>query len=177
MRDISLHVLDIAMNSINAQATLIEIEFIVTDDTYELTIKDNGKGMTEEELQKVRDPFFTSRLTRKVGLGIPMLEQNVLKTNGHFEINSIINQGTIVEAVFNKHHIDCLPVGDMAETIISLIMIAPQIDYIIKLKSPKDEYILNTQEIKEILQDVEINNINVISLLRKDLKIINKSLK
>lgn len=169
MRDISMHVLDIVMNSIHAQASLIEITIIEKKDTLELMIKDNGCGMTKEMLETVVDPFCTSRKTRRVGLGIPLLSQNVKNTGGVFNITSSINQGTIIDAIFNKNHIDCIPLGDMNETIISLISIEPDIDFIFTSIKNQNKYVLNTQEIKGVLKDVSINENEVINWLKEDL--------
>ena len=146
MRDISLHVLDIVMNSIKANATLIEITIIETTSKVSVTIKDNGQGMSEDYVKHVLDPFLTSRTTRKVG--IPLLYQNVKKTAGEFTIESKLNQGTLVKAVFNKNHIDCIPLGDMEATIITLITLEPKVDFIYRFKTCNEEFVLNTLEMK-----------------------------
>jgi len=169
MRDISLHVLDIAMNSISAKATLIEIKILERKTKLKLIIKDNGEGMTKETLEKVVDPFFTTRTTRRVGLGIPLLYQNVKNTKGVFNMTSKINKGTKIEAIFNKNHLDCLPIGNMSETILSLILIEPNIDYIYTFKTPRRKYVLNTQLIKRIIKDVSIIENEVLKWLKEDL--------
>lgn len=169
MRDISLHVLDIVMNSIEAQASLVKVAICDNDEKIKVIIEDNGRGMDKEFLENVLDPFCTKRKTRKVGLGIPMFYHNVIKTGGTFKIDSNENVGTFIEAVFNKNHIDCIPLGDIKETIISLIMIAPNCDFVFTFKNKDNEYILNTKEIKEVLNDVPINDVNVINWLKEDL--------
>ncbi|QVK18730.1 sensor histidine kinase [Mycoplasmatota bacterium] len=169
MRDISMHVLDIVMNSIHAKASLIEITITEKKETLTLVIKDNGSGMTKGMLENVKDPFCTTRKTRHVGLGIPLLYQNVKNTGGVFNITSNINEGTIIEAIFNKNHIDCIPLGNMNETILSLIALEPDIDFIYTRIKNQNQYVLNTQEIKGVLRGVSINEPEVINWLKEDL--------
>ena len=123
MRELSLNVLDIAQNSIKANASLIEIELSESTEKKELLIGiyDNGKGMTPEQVQSVTDPFFTTRTTRKVGLGIPFFKMAAEMTEGSFEIESEVGVGTRVSAVFRTDHLDFTPVGDMCSTIVILI--------------------------------------------------------
>ncbi len=169
MRDISMHVLDIAMNSIKANATVIKIMIIESDETIRLIIKDNGCGMDKETLNSVVDPFFTTRKTRNVGLGIPLLYQNVKRTSGKFNITSSLKLGTAIEAIFNRKHIDCIPLGDINETIISLILLEPLIDFIYTRKNSFKKYVLNTKKIKRVLNGVKINEKEVIDWLKADL--------
>lgn len=168
MRDISLHILDIAQNSINANASLIEISVIETDYVIEVVIRDNGKGMTEEELAKAIDPFYTTRKTRKVGLGLSLLKHNVELTSGKFTIESQLNKGTIVKATFNRTSIDCLPLGDLLETFITLIILHPDVDFIFTHKTSIKDYHLYTRELKAILNEIKINEIPVINWIRED---------
>lgn len=168
MRDISLHILDIAQNSINANASLIEISVIETDYVIEVVIRDNGKGMTEEELAKAIDPFYTTRKTRKVGLGLSLLKHNVELTSGKFTIESQLNKGTIVKATFNRTSIDCLPLGDLLETFITLIILHPDVDFIFTHKTSIKDYHLDTRELKAILNEIKINEIPVINWIRED---------
>ncbi len=168
MRDISLHILDIAQNSLAANASLVEISVEETSDYIEVTIKDNGKGMSEEELKKVTDPFYTTRKTRKVGLGLSLFKQNVELTNGSFSIESKPNVGTVVNARFNRHSIDCLPLGDLLETFITLIILNPDTDFVFKHKSPVKDYQLDTRELKTVLNEIKINEIPVINWIRED---------
>jgi signal transduction histidine kinase len=115
MKTISEHVLDIVQNSVRAGATLIEIIVVENklSDLYALTIKDNGCGMSRELLEKAANPFFTSRKTRKVGLGLSLLRQNAEAANGSFSINSTIGVGTEVQANFQLSHLDRPPAGDI----------------------------------------------------------------
>lgn len=170
MRDLSMHILDIVMNSIRASSTLIEINIIECDEILKVKIQDNGYGMDKDTVEKVLNPFYTSRKTRRVGLGLPLLHENTKKTNGHFSLTSCVKQGTTVEAVFNRNHIDCIPLGNINETILSLIILEPDIDFIYTHRVNDDEYKLNTKEIKEILDGVSINEKNVIKWLKEDLQ-------
>ena len=169
MRDLSMHILDIVMNSIRAKATLIEITVIEKNDTLTLEIKDNGIGMGESMLQQVKNPFFTTRTTRRVGLGLSLLLDNAKKTGGKMEISSKEGVGTTVEAMFHTNHIDCIPKGNIDETIISLIMLEPDLDFIYNHTINDNYYQLNTLEIKKILHEVPINENTVIEWLKEDL--------
>ncbi len=158
MKDISLHILDIIQNSISAKATLIEV-YIDTNyftDTYKITITDNGKGINPEMLKTVTDPYTTTRKTRRVGLGIPLLKMNAELSGGSFSISSQVNKGTTLQACFKPQHIDCLPEGDIPGTILLLVTTNPNIDFIYNYTTPKGTYNFDTRQIKQILQDIPI---------------------
>src|SRR5512140_994843 len=131
MEDISLHILDIAENSITAGATLVGIRLIDRRDenSFVVEIEDNGKGMTEDLVKKALDPFFTSRTTRNVGLGLSLLAQSARETGGDITIKSTAGTGTIVTAQFRPAHIDMKPLGDITETLIVLIAGNPGVDF------------------------------------------------
>lgn len=150
MEDLSLHILDIAENSIVAGAKNIEI-IVIEDtlkDTLSIEIKDDGKGMNEEVVKNVTDPFYTSRTTRKVGLGLPMLKEAAEAANGKVEINSQPGSGTKVTASFQLSHIDRKPIGNMAETLAAIIAGNPNIDVRYVEKKENEEFIFDTKEIK-----------------------------
>ncbi|RKD27988.1 Histidine kinase-, DNA gyrase B-, and HSP90-like ATPase [Caminicella sporogenes DSM 14501] len=172
MKELSMHILDIAQNSISANASLIEIiiDEDIEKDILTIIIKDNGKGMNEEILKRVTNPFYTSRTTRKVGLGIPMFKAAAEACDGFFEINSKMGKGTVVKAVFKYSHIDRAPLGNMVDTLLTLILSNPNIDFIYVHKKNNKSYILNTKEIKEILGEVPINNIDVLKWIKNNLK-------
>lgn len=171
MRELSMHILDIAQNSIVAGAS--EIQIIVDEnlkkDTLTIIIEDDGKGMNEEELAKVINPFFTSRTTRKVGLGIPMFKASAEGCEGSFKIESTKNKGTYVEAIFKHSHIDRVPLGNIADTMIVLISSDTSIDFIYKHIKNGQEYILDTKEIKAVLSEVPINNIEVLEWIKNNI--------
>ena len=134
MDELSLYVLDITMNSVRAGATQITITLREDGEWLWFTVEDNGCGMTEEQLKKLTDPFFTTRKTRKVGLGIPFLKMLAEMTDGYVRVTSVHesvseNHGTKTEAKFGKNHIDFLPLGDIVETVKTLIQGAPSIDF------------------------------------------------
>ena len=159
MRELSLNVLDIAQNSVSANATLVEIEIIEDTAKCELLIGiyDNGKGMTPEQLENVRDPFFTTRTTRKVGMGIPLFRFAAEMTGGRFDIESEVGVGTQVRAYFKTDHLDFTPVGDMASTFISLVTMNLHMDFVYRRKLDSQEFTVDTRQLKEILGDVPLN--------------------
>ena len=159
MRELSLNVLDIAQNSVSAKASLIEIELIENSKTNDLLIGvyDNGKGMTKEQVESVRDPFFTTRTTRKVGMGIPLFKFAAEMTGGSLEIESEVGVGTRVRAYFKTDHLDFTPIGDMTSTMISLITMNLHIDFLYRRKLDDREFTVDTRQLKEILGDVPLN--------------------
>lgn len=159
MRELSLNVLDIAQNSVSANASLIEIELIESTQNNELLIGiyDNGKGMTPEQVLSVRDPFFTTRTTRKVGMGIPLFKMAAEMTGGELTIESQVGVGTKVRALFKTDSIDFTPVGDMCSTIVMLVTMNLHIDFVYRRKLDDREFTFDTRQIKEILGDVPLN--------------------
>ncbi len=159
MRELSLNVLDIAQNSVSANASLIEIELIESSETNDLLIGiyDNGKGMTPEQVESVRDPFFTTRTTRKVGMGIPLFRFAAEMTGGSLEIESEVGVGTRVRAYFKTDHLDFTPIGDMTSTMISLITMNLHIDFLYRRHLDGREFTVDTRQLKEILGDVPLN--------------------
>jgi hypothetical protein len=172
MKELSLHILDIVQNSITANSSFIQI--IITEDTkvdvLEIKIIDNGKGMTPELLEKVTNPFTTTRTTRKVGLGIPLFKNAALLCEGDLEIKSELGVGTEVKVLFKHNHIDRAPLGDMVDTIVSLVLCNPNIDFLYRHTFNGTEFVLDTREIKKIISGVEINCNEVISWIREYLK-------
>jgi hypothetical protein len=169
MKDISLHLLDILQNSVVAGATEISVE--ITEDSskgsLELNITDNGKGMDAETLAKVTDAFFTTRTTRKVGLGLPLLKQNAERTGGCFSIASAPGNGSKVEAVFCSHSMDMLPLGDVAGTLALTISSWPAIEFRYEHKTTFGEFSLKTTEMKIILDGLPLNNPEVIKFMKE----------
>ena len=163
MRELSLNVLDIAQNSISAGALLVEIEVIEDSVNHELLIGiyDDGKGMTPEQLESVRDPFFTTRTTRKVGMGIPLFKFAAEMTGGRLEMESEVGVGTKVRAYFKTDHLDFTPIGDMTSTIITLVTMNLHMDFIYRRKLNSDEFTVDTRQLKEILGDVPLNEPNI----------------
>jgi hypothetical protein len=169
MQDLSLHILDIVENATMAGATLIEIHVSedISKDLLKITIKDNGRGMDAAMLKGVKDPFVTTRTTRRVGMGIPLLEQAAKETGGNLKIISEAGKGTEVVATFQESHIDRRPVGDMGATLTTLIMGNPDRDFIYYSNIGGEEIEVNTQYIRGELDDsISINDPAVINLIK-----------
>ena len=168
MRELSLNILDIAQNSITAGASLITIE--IAEDTVAKTllvgIYDNGKGMSEEQVRSVIDPFFTTRTTRKVGMGIPLFKMAAEQTGGSLQIKSELGVGTEVRATFKTDSVDFTPLGDVASTVQMLISMNTDRDFIYRRSVDGKDFTLDTREIKEILGDVPLDTFEVSQWLK-----------
>ena len=174
MKELSLNILDITENSVKAKATLVEIVIEETDKHLIISIVDNGTGMTEETLRTVENPFYTTRTTRKVGMGIPLLKFACEQTGGSLTISSkhikeCEDHGTVVKAVFNKTHIDFTPLGDIISTLITLVQGHSDIDFIFKHTFNEKSVFLDTREIRAILEDVPLDTYEVLSWIRDNL--------
>ena len=175
MKELSLNILDIAENSVKAKATLTEILITETADTLILTIKDNGTGMTKEILAAVANPFYTTRTTRKVGMGIPLLQCAAEQTGGNINIESKHfsdfpeDHGTTVTATFYKNHIDFTPLGDVISSITTLIQGHPNTDFLFRHKFDSKEVYLDTREIRAVLDDVPLDTFEVLMWIRDNL--------
>jgi len=154
MTELALHILDLAQNSIRAKARLVEIYILENPDEnyYRIVIKDDGHGMDAETLQKATDPFYTSRTTRKVGLGIPMLKQNAEQCDGSFHIESTPGLGTSLTATFSYRHIDRPPLGDITGTILILLANEMGTDVLYRHQTLQGEFNFDSREIKRILE-------------------------
>ena len=159
MKELSLNVLDIVENSVKAKADLIQINIEENDETLTLTVTDNGCGMKEEILRGVIDPFYTTRTTRKVGMGIPLLKLAAEQTGGRVSISSRHeseypdSHGTVTSALFYKRHIDFTPMGDIISTVTTLIQGSPEIDFTFHHMSPAFSVELDTRQLREVLGD------------------------
>lgn len=175
MKELSLNILDIAENSVRAGAELTKIIIDETDDTITVAISDDGCGMTEEILRNVTDPFCTTRTTRKVGLGIPLLKLAAEQTGGRVDIVSRHegqypdSHGTTTTALFYKNHIDMTPLGDIAATVVTLIQCNPHIDFLFCHTTPGKKVELDTRELREVLGDVPLNTVDVIMWIKENL--------
>lgn len=160
MRELSLNILDIAQNSIRANASEIEIctKVSTAKQTLTITIRDNGDGMSKDLVASVQDPFTTSRTTRKVGLGIPLFKMAAEQTGGTLTIQSELGKGTCVTAVFHINHIDFSPLGDMGSTMSTLIGMNETLDFTYTCTTDDNAFTLDTKEMREMLQDVPLNS-------------------
>ena len=172
MRELSLNILDVAQNSITAGASLITIEVNenTVDHTLLIGIYDNGKGMSEEQVRSVVDPFFTTRTTRKVGMGIPLFKMAAEQTGGRLEIKSEIGVGTEVRAYFMTDSVDFTPLGDVASTVQMLITMNTDRDFLYKHSVDGKDFVADTREIKEILGDVPLDTYEVSQWLLEFIK-------
>ncbi len=176
MKELSLNILDIAENSVKANATLTEILLTEADDVLTLVIRDNGCGMTEEVVRGVTDPFYTTRTTRKVGLGLPLLKLEAEMTGGTMEIISKsetthpTDHGTVVTARFFTSHIDCPPLGDVVETLITLIQGHPDTDFYFSHRIGEREIVMDTRELRAVLEDVPLNSYEVLQWIEAFLR-------
>ena len=173
MKEISLNILDITENSVKAGSTLTEIIITEKGDNLTLTIKDDGCGIDELTVRSVIDPFYTTRKTRKVGLGIPLLKLACEQTGGSLSIVSSTdekNHGTTVTAIFFKNHIDFTPLGDVIASITTLIQGHPDTDFLFHHITEKGTVELDTRELRSVLEDVPLNTYEVICWITDNLK-------
>jgi len=178
MEELSLHILDIAENSVAAQADMIEIKIIENEekDLLSLEIIDNGTGMSKERIRKVLDPFFTTKKTRRFGLGLSLLSEAAKAANGNFSIISKRGKGTKVKAEFQYSHIDRQPLGDIGQTILTLVMGNPEINLVYTHRRNGHEYNLDIRKLKHRLKDQYINSPEGIRMLRENLEEMKKKL-
>lgn len=153
MQELSLNILDIAQNSLSAGATLISIEteYCLNEDCLLIRVQDNGRGMGEEQLARVTDPFFTTRVTRKVGMGLPLLKMAAEMTGGTLTVESRLGEGTCVEASFGLSHIDRLPMGDLPATMVALIGMNPDRDFVLRFRYGEEGFAADTRLYREVL--------------------------
>ncbi len=171
MEDLSLHILDVAENGIRAGADLIRI--VVREDTsgdsLDITIQDNGRGMEPDFLARVLDPFVTTRTTRKVGLGLSLFQQTAQEAEGSFHVESTPGLGTTVHVIMNESHIDRKPLGNMVDTITTLIQGNVDVDFVYEHWRNGAEYLLDTRDLRRELEEIPLNNPEVVALIRDDL--------
>lgn len=177
MKELSLNILDIAENSVKAGASLTQLRIDELKDTLTLTINDNGCGMSEDIRRSVTDPFYTTRTTRKVGMGLPLLKMAASLTGGSMTVESKWEKehpddhGTTVQAVFFKNHIDFTPLGDVTESICTLIQGHPDTDFhFIHTADGSILCELKTSELRLVLEDVPLNSFEVICWIRDYMK-------
>lgn len=175
MDEFSLYVLDIAMNSVRAGATEIVIEIAETEEWLFLTVSDNGCGMTDVQLKKLEDPFFTTRKTRKVGLGIPFLKMLAEMTGGDVKVTSVCAEnaeehGTALNAKFGKKHVDFIPMGDIITTVKTLIQGYPDINFTYHHRNGDKEVLLACDKLKEILGEIPLNEPEILEWIGGNLQ-------
>ena len=172
MKEIALHLLDIVQNSVKAEASHVDIGFqLGADGVLAMSVKDDGCGMSPEFVARVRSPFVTTRTTRKVGLGIPLLMQNAMQSGGRVDIESEQGKGTTITAVFLTGSIDCLPLGDLASTVATIIMGSPdKPEFSLSCSSPEGEMHFSTEEIRPVLEGVSLAEPEVVQWIQQSLQ-------
>lgn len=173
MKELSLHILDLAENSITANALLIELD--ITENTAEnfvsIKLKDNGKGMSKDVLTKVTDPYYTTRTTRNVGLGIPMFKMNTELTNGEFSIESTPGVGTTIFGKFTYNHIDRPPLGNIASTVTGIVMSLENSDLCYTHTYNQESFSLDTREMRQMLgENVNLSEVFVLNWVQSYIK-------
>ena len=176
MKELSLNILDIVENSTKAKAEIVFIE--ITEDKTSLNIKitDNGVGMTKDTLLSVSDPFYTTRTTRKVGMGIPLFRLSAEQTGGSLTITSKHideypeEHGTTVLASFDKTHIDFTPLGDIISTLTTLIQGHPLVNFVFTHTMPDRTVELDTRDIRAVLEDIPLDSFEVLIWIKENLE-------
>lgn len=171
MRDLSMHVLDIVQNSIKAGAALVTVAFTVDENrVLTFSVRDNGCGMAPDFLARVTDPFTTTRTTRRVGLGIPMLKQSAEMAGGTFGIESEAGKGTCIHASFDLTNIDCIPMGDICDSLITLIVLNPETpDFVFQASAPGREALFDTRQVREALGGVSLAEPEVAAWMKESI--------
>lgn len=172
MRELALHLLDIAENSISAGSAniRIEVEEDTAADNLRIRIEDDGCGMDAELVARITDPFVTSRTTRKVGLGIPLLKAAAEACEGCFTIESAPGEGTLIEVVFRHSHIDRMPLGDLAGTIHTLVIGSPEIHWTFVYRLDGREFVFDDKPIKQELEGIPLSAPPVLKYIRQTLQ-------
>lgn len=179
MKELSLHILDIVQNAIKAKATLIEIKIIedLIEDRLIIEIDDNGKGMNQDLLEKVTDPFVTTRDTRRIGLGLSLLKATAQQCEGNLFVESEEGKGTKVYSCFQHSHIDRAPLGKMEDTLITLLIKNEEanpdlgtVDYIYNHQINEQSFVFDTREVKKILSNTPIHDPEVLDWIKNYLK-------
>jgi anti-sigma regulatory factor (Ser/Thr protein kinase) len=168
VRELALHLLDIAENSVAANATNINISVIenTSSDLLRMVVIDDGKGMDAATVTRVTDPFVTSRTTRKVGLGLPFLKQAAEMCNGSLEIQSEVGKGTQVSVEFQRSHIDRMPLGDLASTFLSLFISSPEIHWMFIAGLDDRSFEFDSAPVMEELDGISLTEPTILTYLR-----------
>ena len=172
MKDLSLYILDLAQNSLRAEAKNVHIKIIDSErhNQVSIVIDDDGYGMDAALLSRVTEPFVTTRTTRKMGMGLPLFKMAAELTGGTFHINSTPGHGTTLQGVFTRSHLDMPPMGDITETIVTLVQGAPDVDFTYINETDADVFTFDTKEIREVLEGVPLNTPDVLHWIREHLQ-------
>ena len=169
MNDLSLHIIDIIQNSISAGATLITlmVDENIPADTLTIVIEDNGKGMSRETVERLEDPFYTTRTTRRVGMGIPLYKQSALQSVGGLSISSEPGKGSVVKAWFGHSNIDRPPLGNVANSFVLMVSANPDIHFVFRYIFNDNDYVFDSVEVAEVLGEIPLSDVRVIKMLEE----------
>ena len=169
MKELAMHVYDLMENSTSADSSEVRLSIVdsLKDNDFHFTIEDNGRGMSPEFLARVTDPYTTSRTTRKVGLGLPLIKMNTENCGGGMRLESEVGKGTRLEFWFQHDHWDRPPMGDLPGTLVLLLSAHEDIHFVITYRTDVDEYVLDTDELKEALDGMSLNDIHIINYLKE----------
>lgn len=167
MNTLTFHITDIASNSVRAGATRISLEITIHEDHTTIRITDNGCGMDAETVSRITNPFYTTRTTRKVGLGIPFLIQNAEQTGGHVSITSEPGKGTAVTACFITSNIDCPPMGDLPGTVAMLMSGNPGINVCFSYRKEELLFEISSEDLQSVFEDIPLSHPKVILAIRE----------
>jgi hypothetical protein len=172
MLELSMHILDIAQNSLRAQARGVEVRILedLREDLLRIEVSDDGRGMSPETVKKVTDPFYTTRPARVAGLGVPFLKEAAEKCGGRLEVHSREGKGTRIVATFQLDHFDRAPLGDMGETLAILITGNPGVEFLYEHRVNGRTYRLDTREMRKILGPVGLEDPSVFAFIRQDVQ-------
>jgi anti-sigma regulatory factor (Ser/Thr protein kinase) len=168
MLDLAAHILDIAENSVRAGAKTVEIN--INEDSannlLSIEINDDGCGMTQEEIKKAFDPFYTTKTVRRIGLGIPLLAEAAQRAGGKLDLKSKKGKGTRLKATFQLDHLDRQPMGNISSTIINLIAGNSFVDFVYKHRHNDRRFTLDTREIRNEIGNLPINHSEILKYIR-----------
>ena len=169
MKELAMHVYDLMENSTAANAKDIKLTIVdsLKNDDFHFTIEDNGKGMSPEFLARVTDPYTTSRTTRKVGLGLPLIKMNTENCDGGMKIESELGKGTRLEFWFRHSHWDRPPMGDLPGTLVMLLSGHEDIHFVITYRTDEDEFVLDTDELREALGGMPMGDVRVMQMVKE----------
>lgn len=164
MREISLHILDLIQNSIEAGATAAKLEIIedIIGNSMIIRISDNGRGMNKKMRQLVIDPFITTRTTRRVGLGLPLMDMSTKRCGGYLKIDSIPGQGTVIEAMYQHNHLDRPPMGNLVETIKSILVASPVLQFSYYHTVNNKSLSISSHEIADVLDGIPLTQPDIL---------------
>ena len=169
MQDLAMQIMEIMQNSISAHASAITLQFTdsMKDNRITFKISDNGSGMSEDTVKKITNPFITSRMTRKIGMGLAFLKQTCDQCDGSLEIVSRLQKGTAVTAVLRRDCIDTPPTGDLGELMMECIQANEKIAYRFEYRSDQGCFSFDTDSVVKELDGVSICEPNILLWIKE----------